>query len=285
MPKQWRASVSTAMSPRRDSPCPRISSATCTWSARGSPQILTYLIDCGPEGVAVIDPSYDSEFEHTLANIETCGRSRKEIRWVINTHCHTDHSLADAKFHRLGAEILIHEADAEAIEKGTRVTAFSRYNLAEFPRCPGGRRLSDGEILRLGNKQFEVIHTPGHTPGSMSLLLQIDGKNVLFSGDTVFFDGMLGWQGNPYADNRRYLASVKKLEHFTLGAKPVQWDLLLPGHTTMVLERAYLDVQKARERIEFELAAGRELLTPPYTPEYRKRMFGRPATRITPGSE
>ncbi len=239
---------------------------------------LTYMIDCGTEGVAIVDPTYESEVENTLANVEKCGRSRQDVRWVINTHCHTDHSWADRKFHELGAQIIIHQADADAIEKGTQLTAFLRYNLPEFPRCPVGHRLSDGEILRLGNKVLQVIHTPGHTPGSASFLLQGDGKNVLFSGDTVFYDGMLGWQANPYADNRAYLHSLEKLEHFEIGTQPVRWDLLLPGHGAIALDHAWLDVQKARERIEYTLAAGREVLTPPYPdPEYRRKMFGRPA--------
>jgi glyoxylase-like metal-dependent hydrolase (beta-lactamase superfamily II) len=243
---------------------------------------LTYMIDCGQAGVAVIDPSYDTEFDRTVANIEKCGRTGRDIRWVINTHCHTDHSLADRKFHELGAEIIIHEADAAAIEKGTAVTAYSRYMLPEFPRCPVARRLSDGEELRLGNKLFHVIHTPGHTPGSTSFLLREQGKNVLFSGDTVFYDGMLGWQGNPYADNRAYLKSLERLEQFTLNAGPVRWDILLPGHASIALDKAYLDVQKCRERVEHDLKSGREVLTPPYVePEYRRRMFGRPATPFT----
>jgi glyoxylase-like metal-dependent hydrolase (beta-lactamase superfamily II) len=240
---------------------------------------LTYMIDCGPEGVALIDPSYDSEFDRTVENIEKCGRARKDIRWVINTHCHTDHSWADHQFSDLGAQIVIHEADAAAIEKGTRVTAFDRYDLKHFPLTRVDRRLSDGEELRLGNKIFQIIHTPGHTPGSMCLLLQIESKNVLFSGDTVFYDSMLGLQGLPYSENDRYLKSVAKLEVFKLNAVPVRWDLLLPGHGTMVLERAYLDVQKARERIEHDLMLGRELLVPPHPAlEYRRKMFGRPAT-------
>ncbi len=239
---------------------------------------LTYMIDCGTEGVAVIDPSNESEFEATVANVEKCGRGRRDIRWVINTHCHTDHSWADRKFHdELGAQIILHEADAEAVEKGTQVTAFLRYQLAEFPRCPVARRLADGEVLRLGNKTLQVIHTPGHTPGSTSFLLQVEGKNLLFSGDTVFYDGMLGWQQNPYADDRAYLRSVEKLEHFQFDTQPVRWDMLLPGHGAIALDEAYLDVQKSRERIEHALAIGRELLTPPYPdPEYRRRMFGRP---------
>ena len=140
---------------------------------------------------------------------------------MVNTHCHVDHAMADKKFRDLGAQIAVHEADAAAIEKGSRVTAYylikeDTGKVAPFPHCPIDMRLADGEELRLGNKVFEVIHTPGHTPGSACFLLRSDGKNVLFSGDTVLYDGRLGWQGNPYADNRQYLSSLQKLNDFTL---------------------------------------------------------------------
>jgi glyoxylase-like metal-dependent hydrolase (beta-lactamase superfamily II) len=239
---------------------------------------LTYMIDCGSEGVAIIDPTYESEFERTLANIEKCGRARKDVRWVLNTHCHIDHAMADRKFREMGAEILVGEADAEHVEKGTRVTGYYIVRgVTEFPRSKVDRRLSDGEELKLGNKVLQVIHTPGHTPGSVSFLLELDGKNLLFSGDTVLYDARLGWQGNPYADNRAYLTSLEKLERFTLGTKPVRWDLLLPGHGAIPMDHAYLDVQKGREAVAGHLAAGRDVPGTPYaTAEYRGKMFGRP---------
>jgi metallo-beta-lactamase class B len=243
---------------------------------------LTYMLDCGAEGVAIVDPTYESEFERTIANVEKCGRSRKDIRWVLNTHCHVDHAMADKKFRDLGAEIAVHEADAAAIEKGTRVTAYYlAAGVTRFPRCPVDRRLADGEELQLGNKVLEVIHTPGHTPGSACFLLQAHGKNVLFSGDTVLYDARLGWQGNPYADNRQYLASLEKLNAFTLNSKKVQWDILLPGHGAIALDQAYLDVQKDRDLVALLLHHGREIPSVPFAlPEYRNQMFGRTVVRM-----
>ena len=239
---------------------------------------LTYMLDCGAEGVAVIDPTYESEFERTVENVEKCGRARKDIRWVLNTHCHIDHAMADAKFRAMGARILVGAADAEHVEKGTRVTGYYIVKgVTGFPRSKVDQRLEDGEVLRLGNKVLEVIHTPGHTPGSISMLLRSGEKNLLFAGDTVLYDARLGWQGNPYADNRAYLASLEKLERFTLNAQPGQWDLLLPGHGAISMDHAYLDVQKARQTVADDLAYGREVMGSPFsTAEYRKKMFGRP---------
>jgi glyoxylase-like metal-dependent hydrolase (beta-lactamase superfamily II) len=243
---------------------------------------LTYMLDCGPEGVAIIDPTYESEFERTVANVEKCGRSRKDIRWVLNTHCHVDHAMADKKFRDMGARIAVHEADAAAIEKGTRVTAYYLMTAevggsAHFPHCPIDMRLSDGEELHLGNKVLQVIHTPGHTPGSACFLLQAGGKNILFSGDTVLYDGRLGWQGNPYADNRQYLSSLEKLNRFTLDSAPVRFDVLLPGHGAISMDKAYLDVQKDVDLVALLLSEGRDVPGVPFAlPEYRKHMYGRP---------
>ncbi len=241
----------------------------------------TYLIDCGADRVAVIDPRWEPEFETTVANIEKCGYSRKSIRWVINTHCHADHSMADRKFRELGAEIMVPEADADAVEKGTLATGYSGKlpGAPQFPTCKVDRRLSDGEQLHLGNKLLYVIHTPGHTPGSACFLLQLDGKNLLISGDTVFFDNQLGAQSTPEADNQRYLRSLERLEKFTLHSVPVRWDILLPGHDVTVMDRAYLDVQKDRETLAWDVATGSEVQISPHRRiEYRRRMFGRPAT-------
>jgi len=245
---------------------------------------LTYMIDCGPAGVAVIDPTYASEFERTVENIEKCGRARKDIRWVLNTHCHIDHAMADRQFRDLGAEILVPALDADHVEKGTRVTAYylvaAQTGNAPFPRCKVDRRLSDGEELALGNKLLQVIDTPGHTPGSASFLLQVGGKNLLFAGDTVLYDGRLGWQGNPYADNRQYLASLEKLERYTLGGGRFRWDTLLPGHGAIAMDKAYLDVLKDRQIVASDLAAGRAIQSVPFaTPEYRQRMYGRTPLR------
>jgi glyoxylase-like metal-dependent hydrolase (beta-lactamase superfamily II) len=238
---------------------------------------LTYLIVCGAEGVALIDPTYESEFEHTLEKVEECGYKRSQVKWVINTHCHIDHAGADKKFHELGAQILVHQADADAIEKATRVTGYYITKF-KFVASPVNRRLSDGEDLQLGNKLLHVIHTPGHTPGSASFLLQVDGKNLLFAGDTALFDGRLGWQGNPYADNRAYVASLEKLANFSLGSGKLSWDMLLPGHGAISVDKGYLDVQKDLDWAVAELASHKEIFATPYgLPAYRQKMFGRPA--------
>jgi hypothetical protein len=72
---------------------------------------------------------------------------------------------------------------------------------------------------------------------------------------------------------------LERLEKFTLHNVPVRWDILLPGHDVIVMDRAYLDVQKDRETLARDVATGSEVqISPHRRMEYRRRMFGRPAT-------
>jgi len=247
----------------------------------GSQPNHTYLIDGGPEGLALIDPGLMSNFDAIVANVERLGFSRKRIRWVLNTHAHFDHSMADGLFQRLGAKILIGSADADAVERATRVTAnymLPPQTLATYPRTKIDWRLADGEELRLGNKTFHVIHTPGHTEGSSCFLLQFEGRNILFTGDTLLYDHRLGAQSTAYADNRSYVGSLGKLARFTLNTVDrVRWDTLLPGHGVLVLDRAYLDIEKGWRTVQIDLLEGDPVDALPFaTNRYRTLMFGRP---------
>jgi glyoxylase-like metal-dependent hydrolase (beta-lactamase superfamily II) len=243
---------------------------------------LVYLIDAGPQGLVIIDPGLASNVDSILRNVEALGFSRKSIKWVINTHAHFDHSMADAEFQKLGAKILVGREDVSAVEKGTQVTAkyaLTPAQIAAYPTLKVDWPVDDGEELNLGDKTFYAIHTPGHTEGSTSYLLRSEGKNVLFGGDTILFDYRLGAQGTPYADNVAYRASLKKLMNFGVYpiAKRVPWDVLLPGHGTMVLDRAYLDILKGYRQVDFDVENNQPVEALPFaTDDYRKLMFGRP---------
>ncbi len=240
----------------------------------------TYLIDCGKDGVAIIDPGIPGNADQLLRNVEKLGFSKKDIRWVLNTHAHFDHAMADALFSQLGAKIMIGAADADAVERESQVTAkFLEPELVkDYPTARVDWRLSDGEELELGNKRILVLHTPGHTEGSSCFLLQVDGKNVLFTGDTVLYDYRLGWQG-PYADNRAYEGSLAKLNNFKLDLAPeFRFDVILSGHGALVLDRGYMDIEKCLRAVQIDLLEGRPIEPTPFADEYyRKLMFGRPS--------
>jgi len=238
---------------------------------------LTYLIDAGPHQLVLIDPGFERNVDSILKNVEALGFSISDIKWVINTHAHLDHSMADAHFQRLGAKILIGREDVYAVEKGTEVTGRSGLPAAEnanYPTLHVDWPVDDGEHLVLGNKTFLALRTPGHTAGSTCYLLQIGGRNVLFGGDTILFDYRLGQQTSPFADNVAYLASLKKLVAF---GKYYRWDVLLPGHGTIVLDRAYIDVLKGERQVQLDVVEGAPVQALPFaTDAYRELMFGRP---------
>lgn len=241
---------------------------------------LVYLIDAGADGLVLIDPGMLGNVDSIVANVRALGFSPDKIKWVINTHAHFDHSMADAAFQKMGAKILIGRADVPAVEKATLPTG--KYILPpelrdNYPTFHVDWPVDDGEELRLGNKTFTAIHTPGHTIGSTCYLLTINGRNILFGGDTMLFDYRLGAQPTPFADNVAYLASLRKLAVYGTYPDKVRWDVLLPGHGTMVLDRAYLDVLKGYRQVELDITDNAPVSALPFgTDAYRKLMFGRP---------
>jgi glyoxylase-like metal-dependent hydrolase (beta-lactamase superfamily II) len=139
-----------------------------------------------------------------------------EVRAVLLTHGHHDHlGAAGEVCHALGAPLHLHPAD----------------HLAAGPMqlLP----LADGEEIPCGRRTLQVLHTPGHTPGSVCFL----AGRVLFSGDTLFPGGPGATPGRP-----AFLQIMASLRHrlFTLPDET----LVLPGHgpgTTIGSERAALD--------------------------------------------
>lgn len=136
-----------------------------------------------------------------------------EIAMIVNTHCHFDHAGGNYLFPN--AKVAIHEKDAKAIEnENDPLTAGSIFGQS-IKRHDVDRKLKEGDKI---GKDFEVLHTPGHTPGGISLW----NGEVLISGDTVFANGGFGRLdigGNPQDMSN----SLKRLENLDV-------KFLLPGH-------------------------------------------------------
>jgi len=143
-----------------------------------------YLIDFGGD-LILIDSGAGRSSSQIIRNIEMLGLNPANISHVILTHCHIDH-IGSAPFlkKQYGVKILIHELDAPAVEKGdSRKTAANWYGTT-FPPTAVDRKLKgEYEILTFGGETLHCLHTPGHTPGSISLYLDRAGKRVLFGQD------------------------------------------------------------------------------------------------------
>lgn len=136
------------------------------------------------EKVAVIDPGISPE--RVLSFLDDEGLS---LDFVINTHCHFDHSGADEQvLSETGAGLMAFGKDADVLAEGDVSVILSSLFGAKFSPLPVARNLSEGSVIDLGGLELHILHTPGHTRGSMCLLEPESGS--LFSGDSVFADGV-----------------------------------------------------------------------------------------------
>ena len=105
------------------------------------------------------------------------------VKTIINTHGHFDHVSANQRMKEVtGAELLIHTLDAPMLSQLSATAA--AWGMSSDDSPPPDRTIADGDVVQVGNITLTVIHTPGHTPGGISL--HSDG--AVFVGDTVPFD-------------------------------------------------------------------------------------------------
>ena len=103
---------------------------------------------------------------------------------VVLTHGHFDHIVSiDTMRDALGIEVYIHEADAEMLTDGSK-NAFLTFFGKDRAYKPADKTLKDGDVLKVGKAKIKVIHTPGHSKGSICLL----GDDFIVTGDTLFSD-------------------------------------------------------------------------------------------------
>jgi glyoxylase-like metal-dependent hydrolase (beta-lactamase superfamily II) len=143
-----------------------------------------YLIDFA-ERLVLIDAGAGKSSSPIVRNIEMLGLNPANLSHLILTHCHIDH-IGSAPFFRNNykTQILIHELDANAVENGDSLKTAANWYGTTFPPTAVDRKLTGvHEILKFGKEELHCLHTPGHTPGSISLYLDREEKRVLFGQD------------------------------------------------------------------------------------------------------
>jgi glyoxylase-like metal-dependent hydrolase (beta-lactamase superfamily II) len=155
-------------------------------------------------------------------NLAQLGLSIGDIQLVIGTHAHWDHIdglaplVSDRRFR---GKFALFEADVPAAENNDRI-ATAAENLYQVESAPVkvDLVLTEGPF-ESGNRKFEIYHTPGHTPGSISILTESEGLRLLFTGDSV-----RGWYlPGSGSDLKSWQSSLEKL-------MAVNFDLILEGH-------------------------------------------------------
>lgn len=181
------------------------------------------VVDEGSRESFVVDPG--DEPDRIIDYI----RSQKLIvKYLICTHAHFDHigGLSELK-RETDAKIVMHKADLPIYEKSEEHALLWGFEIDPLPRPD--LFVADGDSIDIGRIRFEVLHTPGHSPGGISLL----GEGVVFTGDTLFA-GSVGRTDLPGGDVRLLKASFQRLMALPGETK------ILPGHgpeTTVSRER------------------------------------------------
>lgn len=127
----------------------------------------------------VIDPGAEPD-----KIIEMLDVLSAKVKYIYLTHCHGDHigAVNDVK-EKKGGKILIHRYDAEGLYNDS-ISLCSYIGMEPPKELEADSRVDDGDLIHVGNLEFRIIHTPGHTKGGSSIYCE--KENLLFSGDTIF---------------------------------------------------------------------------------------------------
>jgi len=142
-----------------------------------------YLLNLGD--LVLIDTGAGLSVSSIIANIDKLGFTSAPLTTIVLTHCHIDHvGGAAALQQKYGARIIMHQADAVPLENGDqRMTAAYWYGVKLQPLPIDVKFNGPRHTVTVGQHELVLLHTPGHTPGSISAYIDKSGKRVLFGQD------------------------------------------------------------------------------------------------------
>jgi hydroxyacylglutathione hydrolase len=181
----------------------------------GSMAVCCYIVACEKtKKAAVIDPGGD--VDKILAEVDKMGLS---VEYIIATHGHPDHVCGNRAIQEAtGAKIIMHSADELFFGKPEVKNYFSMLGLEPSPAAD--IEVAEGDEITIGEVTFQVLHTPGHTPGGMCLY---NAPNLI-TGDTLFVGG-LGRTDFPGGSHEELLNSIRT-KLLVLPPETIVW----PGH-------------------------------------------------------
>jgi metallo-beta-lactamase class B len=175
-----------------------------------------YLVDAGE--LVLIDSGAGKSTDKLVDSIHALGLAPEKISTILVTHAHIDHigSLHDLR-QRFGTRIIAHIDDSAALETGAGVGA--EYYGVRYEPCVVDIKLQGEEnTLHIGTYDFDVVHVPGHTAGSVVITVKSGGKKVLF-GQDIHGPYHPRWGG----DVAKAITSLEKIQN-------LNGDVLCEGH-------------------------------------------------------
>jgi glyoxylase-like metal-dependent hydrolase (beta-lactamase superfamily II) len=177
-----------------------------------------YLVDLGE--LILIDAGLGMGVQNIVANIEVLGLDPTRLSTLLLTHCHIDHMGGASWFReRFGTRLVMHTLDADILERGdNRLTAAFCFNIDFTPVAVDLRLQGEKTDLLFPSGRLSCLHTPGHTPGSISLYTDLEEARILFVQDI-----QAPLLGEFDCDPLAWSNSVKKL-------LSLKGDILCDGH-------------------------------------------------------
>ena len=150
----------------------------------GPMQVNCYILACTVGGQAIIiDPG-----DQYLKIKAVLDKHRLKPAMVINTHGHYDHIGSDDEF---GVLVYVHKNDLPML-LDARKNLSASFSLA-YKVSSEIKTLEDKEVIKLDCLELEVMHLPGHTPGGIGILMREPQTDIVFTGDTLFYQGVGRW--------------------------------------------------------------------------------------------
>ena len=205
------------------------------------PDSHVYLIgDASDSGITLVDAGLMGKGNYKLSAIEAAGIDPASIKRVIMTHTHLDHigCLPEILEAIPGAELWVHEEEGNPLEQGDERIVYGMEMFRSMCQSQYGipdgrfkfkvhRVLADGDVLELGSSSWQVLHIPGHSPGSIALYDA--ARKILIPGDTVYADYAIGRFDLHGASGSQLRESLARLAELDV-------DILLPGHNRILTE-------------------------------------------------
>jgi hydroxyacylglutathione hydrolase len=150
--------------------------------------------------------------------VDFINENKLKVKYLICTHAHFDHVAAVPELQEeTGAQIVIHKSDLPIYENSEEHAALWGFEIDPLPRPD--IFISDGDKIDIGNLHFEILHTPGHSPGGICIY----GEDIVITGDTLFA-GAVGRTDLPGGDILKLKASFQRLMSLPSEIR------VLPGH-------------------------------------------------------